>query len=82
MVTGCMNVGRLKQMPHHFLTMPHGANVRRLKDIYFNAGKKTLRNRAHSYDKVLWKHDKVAKATWDLERKMREEYPALFNPGM
>jgi len=68
--------------PHHFLTMPLGANVVRLKGIYFNTGKKTLRNRTLPYDKVLWKHHKVAKATWELERKMREEYPALFNPGM
>jgi len=62
--------------------MPHGANVVRLKGIYFNTGKKALRNRTLPYDKVLWKYHKVAKATWELEQKMREEYPVFFNLGM
>ena len=42
---------------------------------------KKLRNRSISYFKVLWKHHKVAEATWELESEMREKYPALFPSG-
>ena len=40
---------------------------------------KKLRNRSIPYVKVLWKHHKVAEVTWELEREMREKYPALFS---
>jgi len=40
-----------------------------------------LRNRSIPYVKVLWKHHKVAEATWELEREMCEKYPALFSSG-
>ena len=42
---------------------------------------KKLRNRSISYVKVLWKHYKVAEATWELESEMREKYPVLFQSG-
>ena len=42
---------------------------------------KKLKNRSIPYVKVLWKHHKVAEATWELESKMREKYLALFSPG-
>ena len=42
---------------------------------------KKLINRSISYVKVLWKHHKVAEATWELESEMREKYPALFPSG-
>ena len=40
-----------------------------------------LRNGSIPYVKVLWKHHKVAEATWELESEMREKYPALFSSG-
>jgi len=43
---------------------------------------KTLRNRTIPYVKVLWKHHRAAEATWELERKMQEKCPTLFNPSM
>ena len=42
---------------------------------------KKLKNRSIPYVKVLWKHHKVAEATWELENEMREKYPALFSSG-
>ena len=35
---------------------------------------KKLRNGNIPYVKVLWKHHKVAEATWELESEMREKY--------
>jgi len=33
-------------------------------------------------EKVKWKGHSLEEATWELEDKMREEYPHLFdNPG-
>jgi len=43
--------------------------------------KKKFRNRSIPYVKVLWKHHKLAEATWELKSEMREKYPALFSPG-
>jgi len=43
--------------------------------------RRKLKNRSIPYVKVLWKHHEVAEATWDLESKMHEKYPALFSPG-
>ena len=47
----------------------------------FERMKRKLRNRSILYVKVLWKHHKVAEATWELESEMREKYPALFSSG-
>ena len=38
----------------------------------------TLRNRTIGQLKVQWKHLSPEEATWELESKMREEYPNLF----
>ena len=42
---------------------------------------KKLRSKSIPYVKVLWKHHRVAEATWELETEMREKYPALFPSG-
>ena len=42
---------------------------------------KKLRNRSIPYVKELWKHHKVAEATWELESELREKYPPLFPSG-
>ena len=42
---------------------------------------KKLRNKSILYVKVLWKHHKVAEATWELESKMHEKYSVLFLSG-
>ena len=38
----------------------------------------TLRNCAIGWVKVQWKHLSPEEATWELESKMREAYPNLF----
>ena len=38
----------------------------------------TLRNRTIGQLKVQWKHLSSEEATWELESKMREAYPNLF----
>ena len=38
----------------------------------------TLRNRTIGQVKVQWKHLSLEEATWQLESKMREAYPNLF----
>ena len=38
----------------------------------------TLRNRTIGQVKVQWKHLSPEEATWELESKMREAYPNLF----
>ena len=38
----------------------------------------TLRNHTIGQLKVQWKHLIPEEATWELESKMREEYPNLF----
>ena len=38
----------------------------------------TLRNRAIGQVKVQWKHLSPEEATWELESKMWEAYPNLF----
>ena len=38
----------------------------------------TLRNRTIGQLKVQWKHLSPEEATWELESKMREAYPNLF----
>ena len=38
----------------------------------------TLRNRIIGQLKVQWKHLSPEEATWELESKMREAYPNLF----
>ena len=38
----------------------------------------TLWNRTIGQLKVQWKHLSPEEATWELESKMREEYPNLF----
>ena len=38
----------------------------------------TLQNRTIGQLKVQWKHLSPEEATWELESKMREEYPNLF----
>ena len=38
----------------------------------------TLRNRTIGQLKVQWKHLSPEEATWELESKMREVYPNLF----
>ncbi|XP_042041235.1 uncharacterized protein LOC121786667 [Salvia splendens] len=40
---------------------------------------KELRNKAIVTVKVLWKHHGHEEATWDLEDKMKEKYPELFD---
>jgi len=38
----------------------------------------TLQNKTIPFVKVLWKHHQAVNANWELERVMREKYPALF----
>ena len=38
----------------------------------------TLQNHAIGQVKVQWKHLSPEEATWELESKMREAYPNLF----
>ena len=38
----------------------------------------TLRNRTIGHVKVQWKHLSPEEATWELESKMQEAYPNLF----
>ena len=38
----------------------------------------TLRNRTIGQVKVQWKHLSPEEANWELESKMREPYPNLF----
>ena len=37
-----------------------------------------LRNRAIAQIKVQWKHFNHEEATWEMEDKMREAYPSMF----
>ena len=37
-----------------------------------------LRNKTITSVKVLWKHHGLEEATWELEDKMKEQYPELF----
>ena len=37
-----------------------------------------LRNRAIVQIKVQWKHFSPEEATWEMEDKMREAYPSMF----
>ena len=39
---------------------------------------KILRNKKIATVKVLWKHHDQQEATWELEDKMKLEYPELF----
>ena len=41
-----------------------------------------LRNKTLKYVKVLWSHQTEREATWELESRMREQYPNLFASGM
>ena len=38
----------------------------------------TLRNKVIPLVKVLWRNHAVEKATWELEAKIRNDYPHLF----
>ncbi|XP_042038312.1 uncharacterized protein LOC121784215 [Salvia splendens] len=40
--------------------------------------KQQLRNKSISAVKVLWNHHGQEEATWELEEKMREQYPEMF----
>ena len=42
----------------------------------------TFRNKTILFVKVLWKHHKLADATWEPEHIMQETYLALFSTGM
>ena len=42
---------------------------------------KALRNKTLKYDKVLWSQQTEREATWELESRMREQYPELFTTG-
>ena len=39
---------------------------------------KTLRNKEIPLVKVLWRNQKVEKATWEREDEMKAKYPELF----
>ena len=39
---------------------------------------KTLRNRDILLVKVLWRSQRIEKATWEVEAEMRERFPDLF----
>ena len=38
----------------------------------------TLRNRTIGHVKLQWKHLSLEEATWELESKMQDAYPILF----
>ena len=43
---------------------------------------KQFRQREIPMVKIVWKHHDVEEATWEMEEKMRRDYPHLFNdPG-
>ena len=42
---------------------------------------RVLRRKTFKYVKVLWTNQTKCDATWELESKMREEYPDLFQSG-
>ena len=42
---------------------------------------RVLRNKTLRYVKVLWSHQTEREATWELESRMREQYPDLFTFG-
>ena len=42
---------------------------------------RVLRNKTLKYVKILWSHQSEREATWELETRMREQYPDLFTSG-
>ena len=42
---------------------------------------RVLRNKTLKYVKVLWSHQSKREPTWELESRMREQYPDLFTAG-
>ena len=42
---------------------------------------RVLRNKTLKYVKILWSHQTEKEATWELESRMREQFPDLFTSG-
>ena len=86
-----LSLGLLR--PKHFNILPHFVSLEPItieQDLTFESkpiqilerSERVLRNKTLKYVKILWSQQTEREATWDLESRMREQYPELFTAGM
>ncbi|GKV15612.1 hypothetical protein SLEP1_g26388 [Rubroshorea leprosula] len=54
------------------------ASVHDVFHVFFTSEERVMRRRTIHFVKVLWDNHSVEEATWELESKMRQEHPHLF----